>query len=106
MFEGMVARCACEEKNLAHMCDMSSGTNRLTASNSPPPPYDAGIRATYRDDGATLDDLCEAVMTLEDAERIARRVFGGANPVTANIEQLLRLAQEALRARETPSGEV
>ena len=45
-------------------------------------------------------------MTLEDAERIARRVFGGANPVTANIEQLLRLAQEALRARETPSGEV
>ena len=59
-------------------------------------------RALYEDPAVTLDDLREAVTTLEDAERIARRVFGGANPVTANIEQLLRLAQEALRAHETP----
>ena len=29
------------------------------------------------DDGATLDDTREAVTTLEDAERIARRVLGG-----------------------------
>ena len=30
--------------------------------------------ALYQDDGATLDDLREAVTTLEDTERIARRV--------------------------------
>ena len=29
--------------------------------------------ALYKDDGATLDDLREAVMTLENTERTARR---------------------------------
>ena len=33
--------------------------------------------ALYQDPRATLDDLREAVTTLEDTERIARRVFGG-----------------------------
>ena len=36
-------------------------------------------------DGATLDDLREAVTTLEDAVLIARRVFGGAHPLTAGL---------------------
>ena len=53
-------------------------------------------------DGATLDDLREAVTTLEDAERIGRRVLGGANPITTGIEGNLRDARAALRARETP----
>ena len=53
---------------------------------------------------ATLDDLREAVATLEDTERIARRVMGGAHPITAGIEGTLREARAALRARETPSG--
>ena len=55
----------------------------------------------YLDDGATLDDLREAVTTLEDAERIARRVLGRAHPTTARIEDHLRYARAALRARET-----
>ena len=55
------------------------------------------------DPDATLDDLREAVMTLEDAGRTARRVFGGAHPLTEAIENSLRDAQAALRARETPS---
>ena len=38
--------------------------------------------ALYKDSGATLDDLHEAVTTLEDSERIARRVLGGAHPTT------------------------
>ena len=38
--------------------------------------------ALYTDDGASLDDLREAVATLEDVERTARRVFGGAHPTT------------------------
>ena len=54
-------------------------------------------RALFKDEGATLDDLREAVTTLEDAGRIARRVFGGANPLTEGIEAELRNARAALR---------
>jgi hypothetical protein len=60
--------------------------------------------ALYEDPGATLDDLREAVTTLEDAGRIARRVFGGAHPTTEAIGERLRQARAALRARETPSS--
>ena len=56
--------------------------------------------ALYTDPGATLDDLREAVTTLEDTERIARRVLGGAHPLTVNIEGCLR-NMRALSARET-----
>jgi hypothetical protein len=59
-------------------------------------------QSLYMDDGATLDDLREAVTTLEDTERTARRVLGGAHPVTTGVEVSLRLARAALRARETP----
>ena len=44
-------------------------------------------KALYKDDGVTLDNLREAVTTLEDAGRIARRVFGGAHPNTKKIER-------------------
>ena len=59
--------------------------------------------ALHSDTAATLDDLREAVIRLEDLERTARRVMGGAHPTTAGIEKSLRLARAALRARETPS---
>ena len=55
-----------------------------------------------RADGATLADLREAVSKLEDTERTARRVLGGAHPLTKGIEHELRNARAALRARETP----
>ena len=57
----------------------------------------------HEDEGATLDDLREAVTTLEDAERTAQRVFGSAHPVVAGIEQSLMESRAALSARETPS---
>ena len=57
----------------------------------------------FREDGATLDDLHKAVTTLEDGERIARRVLGGSHPVTEGFEGELQDAQATLRARETPS---
>ena len=44
-------------------------------------------------DGATLDDLREAATTLEDAGRIARRVFGGSNPLTKAIDDDLQNAR-------------
>ena len=55
--------------------------------------------ALWLDTSATLDDLREAVTTLEDAERIARRVLGGAHPTAVGIERRLREARAALRAR-------
>ena len=65
----------------------------------------ARLRASkdLKADSATLADLREAVATLEDAERIARRVLGGAHPLTMQMEGELRNAGAALRARETPS---
>ena len=60
--------------------------------------------ALYEDPDATLDDVREAVTTLEDAERIARRVLGAAHPLTPVFENHLKRSRAALRARETPSG--
>ncbi|CAH0377313.1 unnamed protein product [Pelagomonas calceolata] len=54
----------------------------------------------YMDDSATLDDLREAVTTIEELERIARRVFGGAHPLVVGIEGELRNSRTVLRARE------
>ena len=58
-------------------------------------------RSLYIDDDATLDDLREAVTTLEDVAPITRRVLGGAHPLVQSIERHLRAA---LAARETPSA--
>ncbi|CAH0375906.1 unnamed protein product [Pelagomonas calceolata] len=58
--------------------------------------------ALYRDPAASLDDLREAVTTLEDTVRTARRVLGGAHPLVVGIEQHLRISRAVLRARETP----
>ena len=60
--------------------------------------------ALYEDDGATLGDLRTAVATLEEAERIARRVFGGAHPLVGEVEGALQDARETLRAREAPGS--
>ena len=54
-----------------------------------------------RDPNATLDDMREAVNTLEEVERIARRVFGGAHPLTVEIESSLRASRVVLRARDS-----
>ena len=56
--------------------------------------------ALYNDPAATLDDLRDAVKTLEDTQRIARRVFGAAHPNTEGIEHALANARTVLRARE------
>ena len=58
--------------------------------------------AFYMDAGATLNDLREAVTTLEDTERIARRVMCGAHPLKGIIEDCLHNSRAVLRARETP----
>ena len=59
-------------------------------------------RACCNDPGAALDDLREAVTTLEEIERTARRVFGDAHPITEEIEGELQDARDALYARGLP----
>ena len=51
-------------------------------------------------DGATLDDLREAVTTLEEIERTGRRVLGGAHPLVGTIVGGLQHARAELAARE------
>ena len=46
-------------------------------------------KSLYEDPDSTLDDIREAVTTLEDAARIARRVLGVAHPTTTEIEDCL-----------------
>ena len=55
------------------------------------------------DPAATLDDLREAATMLEEIEPTARRVLGGAHPLTVDIEGDLRIARAKLNTRETPS---
>ena len=53
-------------------------------------------KALYMDDGATLDDVREAVTTLEETTRISKRVLGGAHPLTARIESHLKCSRVTL----------
>ncbi len=56
--------------------------------------------ALHSDTAATLDDLREAVIRLEDLERTARRVMGGAHPLATGIKTALRQVRAILSARE------
>ena len=64
--------------------------------------FSVNMNSLYEDGDATLDDLREAVETLEETERTARRVLGGAHPFTVEVERNLGDVRAALRARETP----
>lgn len=56
--------------------------------------------ALRNDTGATLGDLREAVTTLEESERIGRRVFGISHPLVTGLGDILRDSRAAIRARE------
>ena len=51
------------------------------------------------DTSATLDDVREAVTMLEELERTARRVLGGAHPNVVEIEDALRAVRAGLALR-------
>ena len=57
-------------------------------------------KALYKDPATTLDDVREAVTTLEETAPTARRVLGGAHPLTSSMELSLQDARAALAARE------
>jgi len=58
-------------------------------------------QALCRDPAGTLDDIREAATMLEETERIARRLLGGAHPVVAGIELSLRNARSVIAACES-----
>ena len=53
----------------------------------------------YDDDGATPDDLREAVEIFEEVYRTSRRLLGAAHPRVFDIELNLKSARAALRPR-------
>jgi len=55
--------------------------------------------ALFKDQAATLDDLREAVTTLESVAPTWKRVFGPAHPETPSAQEALKDAREALAAR-------
>ena len=61
-------------------------------------------KALYLDPAATLDDIREAVTTLEEIEQTARRVLGGAHPTVAQVEGSLQYARDTLCDREMQSA--
>ena len=61
--------------------------------------------ALYKDAGATHDDLREAVNTLEDTVRIARRIFGGSYPLVTSMGKFSQEARAALAIEEYLQGE-
>ena len=63
-------------------------------------------RTLYQDPSATLADLREAVTTLEESKPIARRVLGGAHPLTPRFEAALQMARTVLGAREAARSDV
>ena len=70
-----------------------------------------GMRLKYAqalclDPAATLDNIREAVTTLEELERTARRVLGGKYPTAVKIEESLQNARATLRAREDAASGV
>ena len=82
---------------------MSRARPAFGPASSRHPSKSTYARALLEDEGATLDDHREAVTTLEDTDRIARRVLGGAHPLVGAIGSSLQNARKALHARETPS---
>ena len=100
--EGLVRGCSCRgTAGFAHVSCLAEQAKILVAEAESWSYADA----LYKDPTATLDDLREAVNTLEETERIARRVLGGAHPVVRLIPISLQNARAALRAREQPSDD-
>ena len=60
-------------------------------------------QSLYKDNSATLDDLREAVATLEETTRLSKRVLGNLHPITGGIVGDLQQSRAMLRYRETQS---
>ena len=64
----------------------------------------AYARTLYRAEGATLDDLREAVTALESVAKAWKRVLGAAHPDTSDVQSALAFARNRL-ARAVAASE-
>ena len=87
------------------LCASSRATSRSLKTAAPRTLW-CYARALYHDDSATLDDLREAVTTLEEIIQTARRVLGAAHPLTRGTESNLRDARAALVCEALRKAEV
>ena len=60
-------------------------------------------QSIYRDNRATLDDLREAVTTLEEIDGTARRGLDGSHPIAVRIDECLRQSRATLHIHEVIS---
>jgi hypothetical protein len=58
----------------------------------------------FADDGATLDDLREAVETLESVARLWKRVYGPSHPETQQVQTALKQARRVLALKEAQAA--
>ena len=61
-------------------------------------------RTLYEDDSASLDDLREAVTTLESVAKSWKQVFGDLHPETPRVQSVLEIARNKL-ARAAAASE-
>ena len=97
------ASCA-EECRWTPLLTLASGVGRVETLASPSrlicsTTTPSLIVPSCEDDGATLDDLREAVATLESVAPLWKRVFGPSHPETPLVQNALEDAREALAAR-------
>ena len=57
------------------------------------------------DRAATPDEFREAVTMIEDTERTAQRVLGGAHPFALDLARAVQVSRAALFIRETQPAE-
>lgn len=57
----------------------------------------------YSDDGASRDDVIEALAILEGLSATPQRIYGTSHPLTTNIQQNLKTARSKLASFSTPS---
>ena len=63
------------------------------------------VEAFLMDRAATPDEFREAVTMIEDTERTARRVLGGAHPFALDLARAVKVSRAALVIRETQPAE-
>ena len=61
-------------------------------------------RALYMDEGATRDDLREAVATLDTVANSWKHIFGPAHPETPKAQDALKIARGALAKHAAASS--
>ena len=102
--ETAVGDAASGDERGAVNCDVNCDRSPTVFVYTPPGLDINSSSGVYKDPSATLDDLREAVVMMEEIKPTMRRVLGGAHPLTLTLETILQNARAARDARETPPG--